>query len=56
MINGRRRARAISRLMSLVKMPTTVVKKLTMVGEERNGTGLRIKDSEIGHLKYGAYI
>jgi hypothetical protein len=36
MINERREARATCRLMSLVKMPTTVLKKLTMVGDEVN--------------------
>ena len=41
MINLKRRTLVISRLMSLVKIPTTVVKKLTMVGEERNGAGVR---------------
>jgi len=37
MINVTRTTPAIRRLMSLVKVPTTVVKRLTMVSEERNG-------------------
>jgi hypothetical protein len=41
MMNKRKEIKVIDRLTSLIKIPKTVVIKLTMVREECNGAGLR---------------